>query len=92
MYNKEESNYKQLLFNKEVNRHFNKFDLLEFHENGTNYEPNLMKYINENSSIETISITQVESVHNYATMTYKNIFTQTIKLMAIEFTLNEIII
>ena len=79
LYNAEKANFKSTHFKSFVQNNPNANDILEFHENGTEELPELMKYINEASPIETISITQVISQNdNYTYFRYKDLLTKTI--------------
>jgi hypothetical protein len=75
LYNIEETLYKKAIFKQIESSELNPLNadsVFKFHEFSTKKDPNLMKYTNKSSPIETISTTQIETFSNYATLKYKS--------------------
>ena len=67
LYNQEQANYKANVFKSFIKTTPNANDILNFHENGIENHTDLMRYINLDSPIETISITQIINNGEYTT-------------------------
>lgn len=85
LYSKEETKRKETLFHDNINFNIDAEDIIKYHEVGTKEEPKLMKYVNSNSPIETISITQISHSKSKASMTYKSLLERTIETKDIDF-------
>jgi len=73
LYNVEQTEFKASVFRDFVKTNPSSTEILEFHENGTDNDSRLMKYINPNSTIETISITQIITSLNGAEIKHKDL-------------------
>ena len=72
LYNSEETLHKEAIFKQFRPNELDGDSIFRFHELSITEEPNLMKYINTASNIETISTTQIESNGDYATLKHKS--------------------
>lgn len=70
-----------------VNR--TKEEIFNFYKNGTIKEPLLMKYTNNKSPIETISITQVDCTLSNPTLSYTSLLEKSTTSQAIQHTIIE---
>ena len=73
LYNTIDAIKKENTFLRQLNVNVFADSIINYHEFGTKQKPDLMKYINSNSPIETVSITQIESFEQKAILTYKSL-------------------
>ena len=86
LYNQSSILHKENQFYAHLNPNIATEDILKYHESGTKEEPMLMRYINNSSPCETISITQITHSKNEALMTYKSLLNGITETMQIRFT------
>ena len=75
LYNIEETLYKKAIFKQIESSELSELNadsIFRFHVYSTKKDPDLMKYINYSSPIETVSTTQIVSNSEFATLKYKS--------------------
>jgi len=73
LYNSKEATYKEHCFLELIKSTSSNLDILNFHENGIKSNPSLLLYNNNESPIETISITQINCTKENSLMLYKDL-------------------